>query len=258
MEECQHTSHYHVDLDRTTNSHGVVPRLWHGIQHQGKCSPNFQAHNARSTKTFHITLMWQERLASLAFDSLHVSIEYRAGKKEKEKESLLMTITNLCHWGIANEGCFIVGKPHPSHSFIEPYLTVYEIDWVARKKLMTDQISLDEKSTFVRQRGWIFIPSYESICVVKFHFISSSAIKRALELMASILGSTFQNEEVGVRTPPPIGIISSASMFNEGLSLKISIQDLWVHGGGDFNHCEVFQALPEGNRSQVLGHHGSL
>ena len=131
-----------------------------------------------------------------------------------------MTITNLCHWGIANEGCFIVGKPHPSHSFIEPYLTVYEIDWVVRKKLMTDQISLDEKSTFVRQRGWIFIPSYESICVVKFHFISSSAIKRALELMASILGSTFQNEEVGVRTPPLLASFPPQVCLMKGLVWK--------------------------------------
>lgn len=130
MEECQHTSHYHVDLDRTTNSHGVVPNLWHGSQHQGKCSPNFQAHNVRSTMTSHTTLMWQECLASLAFDSFHVSIEYCARKKEKK--NLLMTIANLCHWSVANGGCFIVGISHPSHSFKEPYLTVYKIAWKAK------------------------------------------------------------------------------------------------------------------------------
>ena len=42
--------------------------------------------------------------------------------------------------------------------------------------------------------------------------------------MASTLGFAFQKEDVGVRHPP-VGIISSASPFNKGLSLKDVIQD---------------------------------
>ena len=70
--------------------------------------------------------------------------------------------------------------------------------------------------------------------------------------MVSILGSTFQKEEVGVWTPP-VGIISSAIPFNEGLSLKNYIQDSWMDGGGDFIQREVFQTLSEGKRSQKVG-----
>ena len=69
---------------------------------------------------------------------------------------------------------------------------------------------------------------------VKFHFISRLVIERALELMAmaNILGSTFQKEEVGVRPPPP-SIISSASPFNEGLSLSEIIDKILdVMNGG--------------------------
>ena len=75
--------------------------------------------------------------------------------------------------------------------------------------------------------------------------------------MASTLGSTFHKGEVGVWTPL-VGIISSTSPFNEGLSLKIFIQGSWVDGDGDFIQHEVFQALPEGKKSQKLGQHKRL
>ena len=39
------------------------------------------------------------------------------------------------------------------------------------------------------------------IQVVGFHFISRLAIKRGLELMIGTLGSIFDKEEIGVRTP---------------------------------------------------------
>ena len=66
--------------------------------------------------------------------------------------------------------------------------------------------------------------------------------------MASNLNCAFQKEEVGVWTlhPPPVGIISFISHFNEGLSLKIFILDSWLDEGGDLIQHEVFQALHEG------------
>ena len=48
-----------------------------------------------------------------------------------------------------NEGCVVVGKPHPSHPFTEPHPTVYKIARaVWKKKLSTYEIVDDEKSMF--------------------------------------------------------------------------------------------------------------
>ena len=103
---------------------------------------------------------------------------------------------------------------------------------------------------FARWRGWLLIPLYESICGGFWWFpeFPPESLKH-----------------VGIRpqNPPPrpslyIGITSSASPLNEGLSLKIFIQHSWTNEGEDFIQCKVFWALPEGRRSQKLGHHRNL
>jgi len=42
------------------------------------------------------------------------------------------------------------------------------------KKLLTDKILVDENSTVMRWSGWLFIPSYESICVGFWRFLEGS------------------------------------------------------------------------------------
>ena len=118
-----------------------------------------------------------------------------------------------CHQGVVNGGCVVVGKPHPSHPFTMSHHMVYEIARAIRKKISMDKISADEKTMFARWRGWLFIPSYESICVGFWRFLEGS------------LSSQW------------------SSIFNEGLSLKFFIQYSWVDGGGNFIQ-RSFQTLP--------------
>ena len=63
--------------------------------------------------------------------------------------------------------------------------------------------------------------------------------------MTSTLGSTFRKEEFN----STVGIISSTSHFNEGLSLENVIVDSQVDRGGDFIQHEILQALPEGGEA---------
>jgi len=62
--------------------------------------------------------------------------------------------SSACHRGTVNGGCVVVGRPHPSHTFIEPHPTVYEIAWATPKEQPpTDEILTDEKSMFASGRG---------------------------------------------------------------------------------------------------------
>ena len=126
-----------------------------------------------------------------------------------------------CHQGVVYEGCLVVGTPHPSHPFTEPHPMVYEIARATWNLfLLTNEIL---KGSTVHPIAW------EHLCgILKVLIVS------------------------------PAGIISSASPFNEGLGLNFFIQDSRVDGGGDFIQREVFQALPEGKRSQTLEQHRSL
>ena len=56
----------------------------------------------------------------------------------------------------------------------EPHPTVYETARAAWKELSTYEIWVDEKTMFARWRGWLFIPSYESICVGFWRFLDGS------------------------------------------------------------------------------------
>ena len=47
----------------------------------------------------------------------------------------------------------VVGIPHPSHPFTEPYPTVYETPWATWRKLPMDEILM-----FARWRGLIVHP----------------------------------------------------------------------------------------------------
>ena len=150
---------------------------------------------------------------------------------------------------------------------------------------------------FARWRGWLFIPSYESIFVgflkvpggfskfpmefpigqlhwelrerskprtnafiqpINFHFISRLVTKRDLELMASTPWFYHSEGRGKSLSPPPFWHHLLHKSFNEGLSIKKIIQDSWVNRGGDFIQHEVFQALPEGRRNKKLGHIGAF
>jgi hypothetical protein len=96
--------------------------------------------------------------------------------------------------------------------------------WWKKKKCLQGE-GVDSISIVLEHLCEIFIQP------VEFHFISRLVIKRGLKLIISTIGSTIQKEEVGIQTPPPphprpIGIISSASPINKGLSLEIFIQDV--------------------------------
>ena len=147
-----------------------------------------------------------------------------------------------CHGGVVKGRCVVMGKPHPSHPFTKPHPMVYEPARTTQKFLSMDEILANEKSMFASWRDSLWIPSYESICVGFWRFPKGS------------LSSQWSSPEV----ISLVGIISSASLFDEGLSLKNFIRDSWVDGGGDFIQHEGFQALPKWRRSQKLGQHRSL
>ena len=46
----------------------------------------------------------------------------------------------------------IVGRPHPSHSFIKPHLTIYKIIWVARKNLLINDF-FKMKNQYLQDEG---------------------------------------------------------------------------------------------------------
>ena len=73
--------------------------------------------------------------------------------------------------------------------------------------------------------------------------------------MASTLGSTFWEGRGRSSTPPlgAVGIISSATPFNEGPSLKNIIQDFEVDGGGDFIQREVSSTSTWGEEKPKAG-----
>ena len=132
-------------------------------------------------------------------------------------------VVNPCHWGVVNGGCVVTGKPHPSNPFTKPQPTVYNTVWAAwKKKLLMDEILADENSMFTTWRGWLFITSYESICVRFWRFP-----KFPMEFP--------RGWRWRWRVP------------------KFPIQDSWMDGGGDFIQREVFQALPKKKRSRKLG-----
>ena len=94
--------------------------------------------------------------------------------------------------------------------------------WWKKKKCLQGE-GVDSTSFVLEHLCEIFIQP------VEFHFISRLVIKRGLKLIISTIGSTIQKEEVGIQPPPPprpIGIISSTSPINKGLSLEIFIQDV--------------------------------
>jgi len=49
-----------------------------------------------------------------------------------------------------NEGCVVMGKPHPSHLFTEPHIWSTKLTEQPKKKLATDEILTDEKSMFAK------------------------------------------------------------------------------------------------------------
>ena len=141
--------------------------------------------------------------------------------------------------------------------------------WWMRNQCLQDEV-VDCSSHRVRAFVWDFegeplwelwVPSKSHtnalIQLVKFYFISKVVIKRGLKLMAGTLGSTFRKGEVGIQIPH-LASSPPQVLLDEGLSLKIFIQDSWVDGGGDFIRREVFQALPEGKKNQKLGEYRSL
>ena len=72
----------------------------------------------------------------------------------------MKTVSAPCHRGVVNGACGFMGRPHPSHSFIAPHPTGYEtaLSGTPKKLISTDELLADE-------RGSLFIPVYESICV---------------------------------------------------------------------------------------------
>ena len=166
-----------------------------------------------------------------------------------------------CHWETVHGGCVVVGKPHPSHSFTKPHPTVYKTTWAALEKIPNGWNLVDEKSMFTRWRGRLSIPSYESMCVGTLRTFEiphkCSHITGQISFGVEVDGS-YLLERRGRSLNPPPPPISSASPFNERLSLKFFIHDSWVDGGGEFIQCEVFQTLPKRKRTQKLGQHKNL
>jgi hypothetical protein len=53
-----------------------------------------------------------------------------------------------CHWGVMNGGCVVVGRPHPSHPFMESHLIIYEdarATWKKTFQRMRNQCLQDER-----------------------------------------------------------------------------------------------------------------
>ena len=69
-----------------------------------------------------------------------------------------------CHSSAVNVGCVVVGKPHPSHPFIEPHPTIYEISRATRIFFfLIDEILVDEKNVYKMQRLIIHPTVYEHL-----------------------------------------------------------------------------------------------
>ena len=64
-----------------------------------------------------------------------------------------------------NEGCVVVGRPHPSLSFTKPILQSTKPLGQPAKETSDDENWVDEKSMFAIWRGHLFILSSENICV---------------------------------------------------------------------------------------------
>ena len=90
-----------------------------------------------------------------------------------------------CYWGAVNEGCVVMGKPHPSHPFAEPHPTVYETAlayrekfrrmkfWRMKKQGLQDE-GVDYSSHCMRAFVWEPSKSHTNalIQLLKFHFFS--------------------------------------------------------------------------------------
>ena len=64
-----------------------------------------------------------------------------------------------------NGGCVVVGKPHLSYSFVASHPTVYEAARADWEKLSNGWNFSRRKTNVCIWRGWLFIPSYQSIYV---------------------------------------------------------------------------------------------
>jgi hypothetical protein len=53
-----------------------------------------------------------------------------------------------CHRGVVNEGCEVMGKPHPSHSFTKASIHGLQNSSGNPKQILMDEILVDEKSMF--------------------------------------------------------------------------------------------------------------
>ena len=99
--------------------------------------------------------------------------------------------TTPCHWGAMNGGCVVVGRPHPSHSFIESHPMVYKIVQVVQKNFwwmrfwwMKNQYLQDEGVDCLSHRMRAFVWDFEgslssqwssrSICVRFWRFPKGS------------------------------------------------------------------------------------
>jgi hypothetical protein len=72
-----------------------------------------------------------------------------------------------CYWGVVNGGCVWWSRQGASKptKFSKVHPTVYDTARATRKKHFRWMEFWRMKSMFARWRGWLFIPSYESICV---------------------------------------------------------------------------------------------